>query len=95
VSNQNLPDPTGFGWELENGNLVPIMTDDLPAPIGLIELCLCSCKTTCQTDRCSCQKNKLVCTEMCKCTDSCENVENDDTGCLTGSDEEEESNFAD
>ena len=24
---QNLPDPAGFGWELENGNLVPIMTD--------------------------------------------------------------------
>ena len=24
---QNLPDPAGFGWELENGNLVPIMAD--------------------------------------------------------------------
>ena len=62
VSVQNLPHPAGFGWELENGSLVPIMTDDLPAPTGLIELVMCSCKTQCQTDRCSCRKNKLTCT---------------------------------
>ena len=35
---QNLPDPSGFGWELDIRNLFPIMIDDLPAPTGLTEL---------------------------------------------------------
>ena len=70
---QNLPDPCGFGWELDNGNLVLIMTDDLPAPTGLIELSTCTCKTGCSSGRCTCKKNNLLCTEMCKCSDACEN----------------------
>ena len=48
---QNFPDSAGFGWELENGNLVPVMTDNLPAPTCLIELSMCSCNSPCQTDR--------------------------------------------
>ena len=70
---QNLPDPCGFGWKLDNRNLVPIMTGDLPAPTGLIELVMCSCKTGCSSGRCTCKKNNLLCTEMCKCSDACEN----------------------
>ena len=35
---QNLPDPSGFDWELDIRNLFPIMIDDLPAPTGLTEL---------------------------------------------------------
>ena len=70
---QNLPDPCGFGWELDNGNLVPTMTDDLPSPTGLIELSMCSCKTGCSSGRCTCKKNKLLRTEMCKCSDACKN----------------------
>ena len=56
-----------------------VLTDDLPAPTGLIELSMCSCKSPCQTDRCMCRKNKLLCTEMCKCVDTCENCDNDGT----------------
>ena len=56
---QNLPDPSGFGWELDNGNLVPIMTGGLPAPTGLIELSMCSCKTGCSSGRRTCKKNNL------------------------------------
>ena len=70
---QNLSDPCGFGWALDNGNLFPIMTNDLPAPTGLIELSLCSCKTGCSSGRFTCKKNNLLCTEMCKCSDECEN----------------------
>ena len=70
---QNLPDPCGFGWEVDNGNLVPIMTDDLPAPTGLIELSTCSCKTGCSSGRCTCKKNNLLCTEICKSWDAFEN----------------------
>ena len=68
--------------------------DDLPAPTGLIELSMCSCKSPCQTDRCMCRKNKLLCTEMCKCVDTCKNCDNDDTEYLTDS-EEEDSDFED
>ena len=70
---QNLPDPSRFSWELDNGNLVSIMIDDLAAPTGLIELSMCSCKTGCSSGRCMCNKNNLLWTEMCKCSDACEN----------------------
>ena len=70
---QNLPDSCGFGWELDNENLVPIMTGDLPAPTGLNELSMCSCKTGCSSGRCTCKKNNLLCTETCKCSDTCKN----------------------
>ena len=65
------------------------MTNDLPAPTGLIELSMCSCKIPCQTDQCMCRR-----TEMCKCVDTCENCDNDDTEYLTHS-EEEDSDFED
>lgn len=84
---QNLPDATGYGWEIENETLVPILTDELPAPTGLIELSMCSCKTNCETNRCSCKKNSLVCTEMCKCSDTCNNCETYDG---TASDSEDD-----
>ena len=70
---QNLPDPCGFGWELNNGNLVPIMIDDLPAPTGLIELNMCSCKTGCSSGRCTCKKKNMLCTEMYSCSHAYEN----------------------
>ena len=73
---QNLPSPENYGWDKENACLVPIMTDSLPAPLALIELNLCGCKT-CSTNRCQCRKNGFTCTDMCKCTD-CENTEEKD-----------------
>ena len=36
LSLQNLPPPEYFGWEKIDGELVPIMTDCLPAPMALI-----------------------------------------------------------
>ena len=47
VTMQCLPDPTGYGWEVEGDKLVPIMTDDLPAHVGLVELSMCSFKGSC------------------------------------------------
>ncbi len=72
---QNLPSPEGYGWEINDGTLEQIMTDNLPAPIALIELSVCSCKTGCTTKRCKCLKHKLICTDMCKCQ-NCENDNN-------------------
>ena len=69
---QNLPPPQNYGWELNGESLDPILTDNLPAPLGLIELSVCGCNGDCSTKRCKCYKNKFVCTDMCKCT-SCSN----------------------
>ena len=51
------------------------MTGDLPAPTGLIELSMCSCKTGCPSGKCTWKKNNLLCTDMCKCSDVCENFD--------------------
>ena len=53
-------------------SLDPIMTDNLPAPLALIELSIYNCKGGCSTRRCKCFKNSLVCTDMCKCS-ACNN----------------------
>ena len=69
---QNLPSATDYGWEAQDTSLVPIMTDNLPAPLALIELS--GCKSKCTSNRCKCFKNNLICTDMCKC-EPCENKE--------------------
>ena len=82
---QQLPDPTGYGCELKHAQMVPIMMDELPAPIGLIQLSMC--KGVCDTNRCLCYKNKLTCAEMCKCSDECKNDGIDEH--LTGESDDE------
>ena len=86
---QNIPSALNYGWESCDKVYNPIMTDELPAPLALIELSVCGCKTKCTTRRCKCFKNKLPCTDMCKCVD-CENDDgdfSDEERCV--SDEEE------
>ena len=41
-----------------------------------LRMSVCKCNTGCANQRCKFRKNKLVCTEMCQCSD-CENVDND------------------
>ena len=53
------------------------MTDNLPAPIGLIELGVCNCESGCASKWCRCLKNNLVFTDMCKCQ-NCENADDFD-----------------
>ena len=74
---QNLPDPCSFGWEMINESLKPIMTDNLPAPLAMIELSVCGCKSNCISNRCLCHKNNFPCTDMCKCKD-CDNISAND-----------------
>ena len=51
-------------------------TDDIIAPISVIELVSCkSCKSGCTTDRCACYRVGEGCTEFCGCGDVCENVD--------------------
>ena len=72
VSKQNLLSFLNYGWEIVENNITPILTDKLPAPLVLIELSACCCKTGCKTNRYKCRKSGAACTDMCNCA-QCEN----------------------
>ena len=42
---QELPSPLSDGWKSYGDTYKAIMTDELPAPIALIRLSVCACKT--------------------------------------------------
>jgi hypothetical protein len=63
-----------YGFKLEAGSVVPIMTDMAPAPSDLLREIRCSCKSRkklCVS--CSCAKKRLPCSIHCKCEGHCEN----------------------
>ena len=86
----DLPSPTECGWEEENGHFKPKLTNELPAPKATIDISSCKCKKRCSNGRCSCERNHLVCTEMCLC-ENCENREEQsdyDTNIIESEDDE-------
>jgi len=62
-----LPPIEGNGWSLQNDAYVPLTSLYPPAPVAVIELVKCGCKTGCAMAGCSCFKNGLPCTPLCKC----------------------------
>ena len=73
-SNQPSPPylkPEDYGWNNDTANkpYEAIMTNQLPAPKQIVELCVCKRQSGFNMLRCSCRKNNLVCTEMCICSD--------------------------
>ena len=75
LGNKNL-DPKDWGWELIDGNLFPRKMDTPPAPQALMKIIKCGCKLHCDTNQCTCKKNRLFCTDLCdNCTSgNCTNV---------------------
>ena len=68
IPQPTLPQPTMFGWKTEGEVFVPIITAQKVAPDTVLELVSCGCGISrCKTNICSCRKQGLVCTEMCKC----------------------------
>ena len=62
ISNPTLPDPCKFGWTLSEdieNCYQPIMIDQKPAPVSVVELTFCRCKHGCDTKRCTCKKTIL------------------------------------
>ena len=56
------------------GSTVSIYWMDLPsAPDGILEVVNCRCVTGCNTNRCSCFKAEVPCSDICGCKD-CVNV---------------------
>ena len=74
---QGLPPAIDYGWENVDAALVPLLTDSLPAPLALIELSSCSCKSSCTSNKCKCRKNGFICTDLCKCLE-CRNNDSED-----------------
>ena len=65
--------PTQWGWQYQNGKLVPVFTDREVAPKQVLKMISCGCKKGC-TNRCKCQKSGLKCSNMCKhCAGKCQN----------------------
>ena len=58
-----LPDPNEYGWKWgENKEIFePVMKTNPPALDSIMELISFDCNTTCQTDRCRCGKNEILC----------------------------------
>ena len=70
-------DPQEFGWEKKSSILQPIYLTkgQLIAPMEVLSLIRCGCKTGCKSAHCSCAKYVLACTEFCACRgdQGCEN----------------------
>ncbi|CAB4019967.1 Hypothetical predicted protein [Paramuricea clavata] len=65
---------TDNGWEtISDGTISPKKCLEPPAPESVVELVKCGCRSECSTARCSCHKNNLPCTPLCKCGD-CSNA---------------------
>ena len=50
-----------------------------PVPESTIELVCCKCKKGCKTEKCSCRKSNIQCTDVCLCheidVDQCHNMQ--------------------
>ena len=68
-------DPLDWGWKLQEGKLVPMMSTMKAAPATLLKVIHCNCASGCSTSRCSCRKYGLPCSAACgPCQlESCDN----------------------
>ena len=57
---------------MHQGQLVVDWTEQKAAPDAVIEMMSCTCKKTCNKEKCTCISNGLPCTDVCKCN-SCTN----------------------
>ena len=72
---QELPPPTNYGWVLKDGRLVQVRSSGLPAPQSALVLTKCSCQASnCTSSKCSRMHANMKCSELCGCTDDCENA---------------------
>jgi len=67
------------------------ITTQLPAPNAVLHLMKCACvKSTCSANQCSCRKVGLNCTDLCSCSDGCENIEDEHEGAVADCDDEDD-----
>ena len=74
VPQPNISLPQDSGWKLEDGTLVPILMITEGVPSACKELKTCGCKTRrCNTARCTCNNNKMMCSLGWLCKNDCQN----------------------
>ena len=81
------PDITNHGWIIQDGFVSINWMALPPAPDGILENVNCGCKTGCSSNRCSCFKENLTCTPLCRCQ-QCTNSKTGET--QTDEDSEDE-----
>jgi len=60
-----------WGWKVIGDQLVPVVTDQLPAPDSLLQFIKCNGLSDCCTMGCLCQKNGMQCSPACgQCKES-------------------------
>ena len=67
---QILPKPEEFGWKLMDDKLVPVLMTLDPIPKACVEMITCKCTTGCATRQCKCRKANIVCSGLCFCDKS-------------------------
>ena len=84
-----LPPAVGSGWQLKSDGQLEIVW--MTHPPALIELVHCKCRLSgCLTQRCSCLKSGLKCTNICCCID-CQNGQQENNNESSNANEESES----
>lgn len=78
----NLPNFCDYGWTVDDDGNVSIKWMTLaPAPDSILEFVNCKCKKGCETNRCSCLKAAMKCSDLCKCI-GCRNNDGNNEGIL-------------
>ena len=76
VANQQLPQPSAWGWtKISEHHWILFWTSLPEASKSCKELIECNCKKGCQPP-CKCSKASLPCTELCNCSGTCFQTEN-------------------
>ena len=76
----NELEPTDWGWRVYMDTLIPVPTDQPPAPERLLNLVSCKCKTGCSRG-CGYRRVRALCSPMCAncmgitCTNTCQDSE--------------------
>ena len=71
----NGMNPTEWGWNQKNNQLIPVMTEKNDAPDELLKIIHCNCLGECKSSRCSCRGYGLPHTASCgpSQTENCDN----------------------
>ena len=64
VAQQNIADPIGLGWKIDDGQLVIDWGYERAAPDEILEFMSCQCKKKCTVESCCCASNQLNCTDV-------------------------------
>ena len=57
--------PESWGWPCTESGLIPILTDQPPAPEELLKIIRCNCSGDCSSAKCSCKNHSLKCSIAC------------------------------